>query len=309
MLSLVFFGRHNVPDGFDTTKNNYESVISPPLRRNTIDDRTLFSPVTDEEFEQCLQILEMVSDSNGEVGMDEFILFLELYSGRELFFDDFQDLPTPYVLIFYAAACSVGGGCGDLEETLSLGQLEEAGAGGVLYMLCQSVKNVSAVQLSMNYQFQVRHVGEDNIYNVMSGLDGSSIIMALQDVSEKVLMEYFGCFDSSSRALLESRSGTRERREAILDYRNEVLHRNLEPADHSTLNIRASSNICDYRANAVIKTVTPSCKSIGKGLLDSASIHNLFDTDFMLFLQYVYPMPREETWYRPNAPWYRQRSL
>jgi hypothetical protein len=237
-------------------------------------DRTLFSPVTDQEFEQCIETLEIVSGSDSKVGMDEFILFLEMYSGRKLSFEDFQELPTPYVLIFYTAACSFGDGCGNSEQepAISLGDLEDAGAGGVLYMFCQSVKNVSAVQITLNFQFQIRHAGDDNsigVQEILSGSEGSEIITSLQDITEEVLLDRFGCLESSGRNLMESLG----KRPPVIFRTSRQVHRHLELFDQEIYDM--SVDVCDYKVHAVIQTILPSGKQTAMVETSNSSRCNL----------------------------------
>jgi hypothetical protein len=251
-LSIQSWGNGDVTTGATKT----------PIQR-------LLSSLTNQEFEECIETLEQVSGNDDKVGMDEFIVFLEMYSGRDLSVEDFQDLPTPFVLIFYTAACSFGDACDSEEEpTISLGNLEDAGAVGVMYMFCQSVKTVSAVQLSMNFQFQIRHVGDDetSIKQFLTGSEGSELIQALEDITEEVLMHQFGCgVDSRSRTLKNWRSahylaqyGEGRRTTAMV---NAQKHRQSEAFDLQLDQFGFSEDVCDYTVSTLVQTIRPSGES------------------------------------------------
>jgi hypothetical protein len=229
----------------------------------TAQNRRLLSPVTNQEFEQCIETLEKLSGNDEKVGMDEYIMFLEMYSGRELSLEDFQDLPAPFVLIFYTAACSFGDVCDSEEEpTISLSNLEDAGAEGVLYMFCQSVKTVSAVQLTMKFQLQIRHVGNDetSIEEILMDSERTEVIQALEDVTEKVLLHRFGCRVDSRRRTLKNIQSARDlvqnakgRLATVMTHAQRP--RQLEPFD--LYQYRPSSDICDYNIKALVQTIRP----------------------------------------------------
>jgi hypothetical protein len=229
--------------------------------------RNLFSPITDQEFDQCIDQLEIVAGTDRRVGMEEFILFLELYSGRSLAFEDFQDLPTPLILIFFTAACSFGDGCDSENETsFSLDNLQNSGALGVLYTFCQSVKDVNAIQLVVGFEFQIRHIGvESSLSETISSSDGASVIVALQQIIERVLLERFGCISSSQRFLGETWKAELE--EAKRDKARQDIFslRGLDPhseqsdgAGHKRSTL--SGLPCDYKVHANIKAITPTGK-------------------------------------------------
>jgi len=192
--------------------------------------RLLLNSLSDEDFNNCIQTLELVARDNEKVGKDEFILFLELYSDRTLEFEDFKDIPTAFVLIFYTAACSFGGGCRTEEET-TISLKHVGGAQGVLHMFCQSVKEVATVQISFDFQFQVRYIGEDNysaIELIPSGSEGDKIRATLEQITEEVLLDTFGCQTGPLRGLV-----------------HDDLH-GIDPVS------------CDYKVNAEIKEIFPS---------------------------------------------------
>lgn len=231
--------------------------------------RKLFSPITDQEFDQCIEQIELVAGNDKEVGMDEYILFLELYSGRSLFFEDFQDLPTPLILIFFTAACSFGDGCdSENEPSISLEDVQGSGANGVLYTFCQSVKDVNAIQLVLNFEFQIRHLGEEFTVNeVLAGNNGGAVVAALQQIIQRILLEQFGCITGSERSLEASFLGEMEKakrdegRQDIFSLRGS--HPNQKQSVGSVRNVSNLSEIpCDYQVYANIKTITPTGKQV-----------------------------------------------
>jgi hypothetical protein len=239
------------------------SKVELHAKAMTNQDRTLFSPLTNLEFEQCIKTLEDVSGNDREVGMDEFIQFLKMYSGPEMSFEDFQDLPSTFVLIFYTAACSFGDGCDTEEEpTISLGNLEDAGADGVLYMFCQSVKTVSALQLSMRFQFQIRHVGDDetSIEEILVDSDGIGVIQALEEITEEALLERFGCGEDSwtrARKTLQSERNLAlfEEGRLVSAISHAQRRRQLEP--FSSNQFGSIAKACDYDVKALVQAIRP----------------------------------------------------
>jgi hypothetical protein len=161
------------------------------------DDISIFQRLTipQEEFDRCVQLLEEASNE-GLLSRQEYIIFLEDYSSRTLFFENFDDLPLPLVLLFYAAACSSGRDCVNVEPTISLdnGGFSQA----MLGVFCSSISDMHAVQVIFRFQYMLRYPNELSVEDILQG-GSNTIKQDLEEASELVLLDRFGCEAETSQ--------------------------------------------------------------------------------------------------------------
>lgn len=219
VLFLAALSRYN---HFDTDKiEGSETREKEPrniVRRSeeeTLGLRSLAktSSINAEELDFCISSLESVS-VDGQVGEEEFIIFLENFSRQPLYFDQFHELPLQLVLVFYTAACTGGRNCSTEKPKISLGDAGSSKA--FLYVFCKSVKEVALVQISFKFQYQIRleasqegdFISTTSSGNAQTGTDGE-LIRHLEQATELVLLNDLGCLEEelgSRRTLRDTRS-------------------------------------------------------------------------------------------------------
>jgi hypothetical protein len=160
------------------------------------------SAITEQELDHCVASLEAVA-TNRLIGQEEFIIFLEDFSGRSLAFERFDDLPLSLVLIFYTAACSAGRDCDIDDPRVSL---KHVGASqGLLVVFCTSVKDVAVVQIDYKFQYMIRFEGGESTEQLIEGEDdGIYTKKKLEVATQLVLLDNFGCDLGSQRRMRES---------------------------------------------------------------------------------------------------------
>ena len=230
--------------------------------------------MNDEDYEYCLSTLEMVASSSSsskhKIDMDGFIQFLNIVSGGSTSYEDFEELPSSFVLIYYTAACSFGDGCDSEEEaTISLQQIIDVdNAEGVLHMFCQSVKdNLAAVETSINFQFQIRYVGggEENnnvgMEQILAGTQGDEIKQSLEEMTRDVLLDGFGCTaDQIQRNLLLRGRDKDDTNNTNLPIGETINHdsNSLQNQNHRKVQDDGSQVYCDYNVRVEMKNIIPS---------------------------------------------------
>jgi hypothetical protein len=158
----------------------------------TESETRIVSTITQQELDRCTASLEEVAE-DGAVGRDEFITFLEDFSGRSLVFQDFLELPLSLILIFYTAACSSGRDCVNQEPVVSV---EHVGVSqGLLAVFCTSVRDVVVVQINFRFQYQIRYQNGTTLDQLLQG----SLKEDVEQATELVLLNHFGCDPNSSQ--------------------------------------------------------------------------------------------------------------
>lgn len=227
-----------------------DAVLSAPLSRR------MFSSISPRDYERCSWELQNVA-VDGHVGMDEFLVFLEDFSGRSLAFETVEDLPPSLVLLFYTAACTVGedADCeGQMYPTIPVDLLVET-AHGVLNSVCQAIKDVAAVQVALNFEFQVRSVDESDLSAmqiILSGsVEGDALRRKLEKATQEALIEGFGCdLDPGRRALIST---------VTVGEQNGVASFLPRQLDEDTFEY-APHNVCDYKVQArITKVIESTC--------------------------------------------------
>lgn len=162
----------------------------------------VISAITEQELDHCVASLEAVA-TNRLIGQEEFIIFLEDFSGRSLAFERFDDLPLSLVLIFYTAACSAGRDCDIDDPRVSL---EHVGVSqGLLNVFCTSVKDVAVVQIDYKFQYSmIRFEGGESTEQLIGEDDGIYTNEKLEAATQLVLLDHFGCDLGSQRRMRES---------------------------------------------------------------------------------------------------------
>ncbi len=181
-------------------RNRYNRALSKTL-------------ISKEELDHCIANLELVA-IDGHIGDEEFLLFIENFSERPLYFTEFHELPIQLVLIFYTAACTGGRNCTTEKPRISL---EGVGASkGLLHVFCASVKEVAVVQIIFNFQYQVRFVVSENPSVSHNGQGiGAEMTRRLEQLTHLVLLNDLGCIQNEnhepSRALREEATFPRDK--------------------------------------------------------------------------------------------------
>jgi hypothetical protein len=229
--------------------------MSKPLATRKIQQfiTRMLSSITEEDLNHCIHTLEDVSKDGG-VGTEEFIVFLEEFSSRALAFETFEDVPASLVMVFYTAACSVNDDGCDLEEPrISIDDMRSAS--GVMSMFCQSVMDVGAVQISLNFQFQIQYNQDASIEEILASSESTGLRRILELATEESLLDRFGCSaknDTARRvATTSSASVLRDESEGV-----RANHDQNERQLYQT--VKDASNSCDYKAHARITNLIDS---------------------------------------------------
>jgi hypothetical protein len=178
-----------------------DAQASPPLWLNNEtstskvehaqESRFLMGPaITERDLSRCERQLNEVA-INGQVGRAQYIIFLEDFSGRSLVFQDFDQLPLSLVSTFYAVACSGGRDCSGDNPTISL--LRTGISQALLTLFCSSIKDIAAVQIVIRFQYSIRY--DDNLSGeeTFLGVGGNTIRSDLEEATQLVLLDHFGC--------------------------------------------------------------------------------------------------------------------
>ena len=175
------------------------------------------SSISESELNKCVRSLQDVSVNN-RVDRQNYVTFLEQYSGRSLVFSTFDDLPLSLVLIFYTAACSAGGigsgggRCGSIDPKIKLNQLMPGGGANptdgnspLLIVFCTTIKDVEAIQIEFLFQYLLRYENGMTTQQVLVGANGDTVKDDLERATELVLLDSFGCdLQSTQRRMRES---------------------------------------------------------------------------------------------------------
>jgi hypothetical protein len=152
----------------------------------TESETRIVSTITQQDLDRCTASLEQVA-TDGAVGRDEFITFLEDFSGRSLVFEGFLDLPLSLILIFYTAACSSGRDCVNQEPVVSVDHVGVSQ--GLLAIFCTAVRDVVVVQINFRFQYQIRYQDGTMLDHLLQG----SLKEDVEQATELVLLNQFGC--------------------------------------------------------------------------------------------------------------------
>jgi hypothetical protein len=155
------------------------------------ESRVLIGPaITQRDLSRCQRQLDEVA-INGEVGREQYIIFLEDFSGRSLVFQDFDQLPLSLVSAFYAAACFAGRDCSGDNATISLDRIGVSQA--PLTIFCNAIKDIAAVQIVIRFQYSIRYDDNLSVEELFQGVGGNTIRSDLEEATQLVLLDNFGC--------------------------------------------------------------------------------------------------------------------
>ena len=146
--------------------------------------------ITPQDLSRCERQLEEVA-INGQVSREQYIIFLEDFSGRSLVFQEFDQLPLSLVSTFFTAACSVGRDCTGDNPTIPLDPIGISQA--LLTLFCSSIKRIAAIQIVIGIQYSIRY--DDNLSGeeIFEGVGGNTIRSDLEEATQLVLLDHFGC--------------------------------------------------------------------------------------------------------------------
>ena len=159
------------------------------------------SLITPPELDRCQRELSEVAGPEGLVDKYEFITFLEDFSGRSLLFERFDQLPLSLVMIFFVAACTLGRDCRGENPTIDLDPQYMTRALSIIF--CTAIKDVAAVQTEFRIQYTIRYEEDLTAQEILRGVGGSEIRTKLEQATEKVLLDDYGCDDWTQRRARE----------------------------------------------------------------------------------------------------------
>jgi hypothetical protein len=221
----------------------------------------LLSSITERDLNHCINALEDVA-KDGVVGMNEFILFLEDFSGRALAFNNFEDIPSSLVMIYYTAACFLNDhDCDTDDEEEPKMYIDDMikNAPGVLTIFCQSVKDVGAIQISLHFQFQIQYNDDGSDQEILSEYTSTGIRRNLELATEESLLNRLGCTsnDEVRRRVTENLSTmlVDESLNRVMKHQNERQVEQLGVEVSVVLNTSAS---CDYNVHTRISNLIES---------------------------------------------------
>jgi hypothetical protein len=154
--------------------------------------------ISQSELDLCWNTLNRVSINEGTtMGRGEYVIFLEIFSSRSLRFNTFDDLPLSLVLVFFTAACSRGQRCSStINPQVELKDLDYT---PLLTLFCTTVKDLAAVQIEFIFQYRVRYYDGYSAEQIVRGSLGTTVKTHLEEATELVLLDRFGCDDASTQ--------------------------------------------------------------------------------------------------------------
>lgn len=122
------------PEGFDATEGSdgrKEPMVVPAHILMTVNDMENV-----EAYEKCFSLLNEVAEDD-VVTRAGYVDFLGVLTNGDLAYDDFEELPDLYTLIFYSTTCTSGQDCVHENPTISLNP--EGVSVGSLQFFCRQV--------------------------------------------------------------------------------------------------------------------------------------------------------------------------
>jgi hypothetical protein len=215
--------------------------------------RLLIGPaITQRDLSRCERQLDEVA-IHGQVGREQYIIFLEDFSGRSLVFQDFDQLPLSLVSTFYIAACSVGRDCSGDNPTISLDRTGISQS--LLILFCSSIKRIAAVQIVIRFQYSIRY--DDNLSGeeIFQGVEGNTIRSDLEEATQRILLDHFGCDLWTQRRTREHVIVQELQRQSKLSHSMRGTGRRISSNTPAILQTEKGLQRCDYLVEAKIREI------------------------------------------------------
>lgn len=209
--------------------------------------------ITRRDLSRCERQLDEVA-INGQVGREQYIIFLEDFSGRALVFQEFDQLPLSLVSTFYTAACSGGRGCTGDNPTISLDRVGISQT--LLTLFCSFIKGISAVQIVIRFQYLIRY--DDNLSGeeIYQGVGGNTIRSDLEKATQLALLDHFECDIWTQRRTREHIIVQELQRQSELSHSARGTGRRMDSNIPAIL-VQTEEGLprCDYRVEAKIREI------------------------------------------------------
>lgn len=205
-----------------------EKLINEP-DATSYDNADTISP---EAMAKCYAAIDEAA-VNGQMCLAQYIDFLSALSGKE--YSSISEVPSIFVIVFYATACSSGQDCVNNTPVITVDSSSMHRS--LLDFMCDEALTYTSTHVNVRFEFSIR-------YN-SSAIPSEKITDCLNAATENLLLEHFGC--NEPRRLSKDQAYLNERLYALVENRHRRLNLHQDPVIPGSTYIR---NNCAYSATS-----------------------------------------------------------